>query len=408
MAWNNTRINNVVQITLPASKSISNRWLVMDYLSANGIKIKNLSPANDTQLLKRLLRQLKINRRHNFDCHDAGSAARFLTALLAFTPGCNMITGTERLCQRPMAPLIEALRSLGCQITCLGKEGFLPLKINGFVPSADRVVVDGSQSSQFVSALLMASILLPQGLTVEVTGTAASEPYIEMTLDVLQQAHISWTLKGVPPAYHLEHALPKCDMVSVEKDWSAASYFYAAVAMNPALHIRMVGLYRGSSQGDSVVSSIFEHLGVRTVQTDICADVIGLDSYSREFTYDFMSTPDLFPAVAVTCAALGIDAHLTGISGLRVKESDRVKTIAEELRKMNCQVEVTDNEVHLLPSTLKVSQPVDPHDDHRIAMAFAILKVKFPELEVLNPDTVSKSFPTFWEMLQRVLDDTNE
>ncbi len=398
-------MNNVIQITLPASKSISNRWLVMDYLSANGIKIKNLSPANDTQLLKRLLRQLKINRRHNFDCHDAGTAARFLTALLAFTPGTNVITGTERLCQRPMAQLIEALRSMGCQITCLEKEGFLPLKINGFVPLVDRVVVDGSQSSQFVSALLMASILLPQGLTVEVTGTAASEPYIEMTLDVLEQAHINCDLKGVPPAYHIEHALPKCDIVSVEKDWSAASYFYAAVAMNPALHIRMVGLYRESSQGDSVVTEVFEQLSVHTEQSDICADVTGGYDFEKEFTYDFMSTPDLFPAVAVTCAALGIDAHLTGISGLRVKESDRVKTITEELRKMNCQVEVLEDEVHLLPSTLQVSQPVDTHDDHRIAMAFAILKIKFPELEVLNPDTVSKSFPNFWEMLQRVLED---
>ncbi len=398
-------MNNVIQITLPASKSISNRWLVMDYLSANGIKIKNLSPANDTQLLKRLLRQLKINRRHNFDCHDAGTAARFLTALLAFTPGTNVITGTERLCQRPMAQLIEALRSMGCQITCLEKEGFLPLKINGFVPLVDRVILDGSQSSQFVSALLMASILLPQGLTVEVTGTAASEPYIEMTLDVLEQAHINCDLKGVPPAYHIEHALPKCDIVSVEKDWSAASYFYAAVAMNPALHIRMVGLYRESSQGDSVVTEVFEQLSVHTEQSDICADVTGGYDFEKEFTYDFMSTPDLFPAVAVTCAALGIDAHLTGISGLRVKESDRVKTITEELRKMNCQVEVLEDEVHLLPSTLQVSQPVDTHDDHRIAMAFAILKIKFPELEVLNPDTVSKSFPNFWEMLQRVLED---
>ncbi len=405
MASNNTKMNNVIQITLPASKSISNRWLVMDYLSANGIKIKNLSPANDTQLLKRLLRQLKINRRHNFDCHDAGTAARFLTALLAFTPGTNVIPGTERLCQRPMAQLIEALRSMGCQITCLEKEGFLPLKINGFVPLVDRVVVDGSQSSQFVSALLMASILLPQGLTVEVTGTAASEPYIEMTLDVLEQAHINCDLKGVPPAYHIEHALPKCDIVSVEKDWSAASYFYAAVAMNPALHIRMVGLYRESSQGDSVVTEVFEQLSVHTEQSDICADVTGGYDFEKEFTYDFMSTPDLFPAVAVTCAALGIDAHLTGISGLRVKESDRVKTITEELRKMNCQVEVLEDEVHLLPSTLQVSQPVDTHDDHRIAMAFAILKIKFPELEVLNPDTVSKSFPNFWEMLQRVLED---
>lgn len=396
--------NSAIPITLPASKSISNRWLMMAYLSANGIKIKNLSSADDTQLLKRLLRQLKANHRHNFDCHDAGTAARFLTALLAFTPGQTTITGTPRLCQRPMAPLINALRSIGCQITCTGQEGYLPLKINGVVPTADRVVVDGTLSSQFVSALLMASILLPQGLAVEVTGIASSEPYIEMTMNVLQEAHINWSLKGVPPAYHLEHMLPRCDMVTIEKDWSAASYFYAAAALVPGLHIRMVGLYRESTQGDSAVRDVFVDLGVQTQQGDICVDLFGKDSHQEVLTCDFTQTPDLFPAVAVTCAALGMEAHLTGLDNLRVKESDRMMTVADELRKMQCRLEEEGNEIHILPSELHIAQPVDPHGDHRIAMAFAVLQLRYPEVEVLDHDVVSKSFPTFWEMFGRVLD----
>lgn len=396
--------NNIIQITLPASKSISNRWLVMDYLSASGIRIKNLSAADDTQLLKRLLRQLKINHRHNYDCHDAGTAARFLTALLAFTPGQNIITGTTRLCQRPMAPLINALRSIGCQITCMEREGYLPLKINGVLPSADRIVIDGTLSSQYVSALLMASILLPQGLVVEVTGISSSEPYIEMTLNVLREAHIEWSLRGVPPAYHLDHILPRCDMVTIEKDWSAASYFYAVTALNPKLRIRMVGLYRESTQGDSEVKRIFSRLGVQTQQSDICIDVTKSGEVEKNFVCDFTQTPDLFPAVAVACAAMGIDAHLTGINNLRVKECDRVRVIAEELTKMQCRLEISANELHILPSTLQITQPVDPHDDHRIAMAFASLKMKYPQLNVLNPDVVSKSFPTFWEMLERTME----
>lgn len=403
MASSNT---NIIQITLPASKSISNRWLVMDYLSANGIKIKNLSSADDTQLLKRLLRQLKMNRRHNYDCHDAGTAARFLTALLAFTPGTHTIVGTPRLCQRPMAPLIEALRSIGCHITCTGKEGFLPLKIEGTIPTADRIIVDGTLSSQFVSALLQASILLPQGLKVEVTGISTSEPYIEMTLNVMEMANINWDLKGTPPAFQLDHSLPRADIVTIEKDWSAASYFYTTTAIKPSLHLRMVGLYKESLQGDSVVKDIYSHFGVVSQQTDITNDVTNNGEYDKVFAWDFTNTPDLFPAVAVTCAELGIDAHLKGIDNLRIKESDRVKMVAEELKKMNCKVEITDHEVHILPSQLTITQPVDPHGDHRIAMAFAALKVKYPEVEVLTPDVVSKSFPTFWEMLDRAVVDS--
>ncbi len=403
MASSNT---NIIQITLPASKSISNRWLVMDYLSANGIKIKNLSSADDTQLLKRLLRQLKMNRRHNFDCHDAGTAARFLTALLAFTPGINTLIGSPRLCQRPMAPLINALRSIGCRITCTHQEGYLPLKIEGTIPSADRIVIDGTLSSQFVSALLQASILLPQGLKVEITGISASEPYIEMTLNVMERANINWELRGNPPAYCLDHTLPRADIVAIEKDWSAASYFYTAAAIKPSLHMRMVGLYKESLQGDSVVKDIYTHFGVVSQQSDITNDVTNNGECDTEFSWDFTNTPDLFPSVAITCAVLGIDAHLAGIDNLRIKESDRVKVVTEELSKMGCKIEVTQHEVHLLPSRLTIAKPIDPHDDHRIAMAFAAMKVKYPEIEILNPDVVTKSFPTFWEMLDRAITET--
>ncbi|MDY5969032.1 MAG: 3-phosphoshikimate 1-carboxyvinyltransferase [Bacteroidales bacterium] len=397
--------NYNVSITLPASKSLSNRWLVMDYLSANGIKIKNLSAAADTQLLKRLFHQLRIGRRHTFDCRDAGTAARFLTAILAFTPGTYFVTGSERLQQRPMGPLVDALRSIGCQITCMGREGFLPLKIVGTVPRAERVVIDGSLSSQFVSALLQAAVILPQGIAVEVTGAANSEAFVAMTLNILSEANVEWSLKGVPPAYYMRHTLPRCDSVTIERDWSASSYFFSAQALKPSLRTRMIGLYRDSIQGDRAVKDIFSQLGVKTLQSEANIDLSpSKENCKKTFEWNFRNTPDLFPAVAVTCAALGVDAHLKGIENLRIKESDRVNAIAEELEKMNGKVVVTQDEMHVLPSKLCVTQPVNSHNDHRVAMAFAALKVKYPEIEVLNPNVVTKSFPNFWEMLDRMVE----
>ena len=393
-----------VSITLPASKSLSNRWLVMDYLSASGIKIKNLSTAGDTQLLKRLFHQLRIGRRHTFDCKDAGTAARFLTAILAFTPGVYVVTGSERMQQRPMAPLVNALRSIGCHIECTGREGYLPIKIEGTVPRTDRVAIDGTLSSQFVSAVLQAAVLLPQGIAVEVTGTPRSQPFIDMTLRILDEANVKWVLKGVPPAYYMQHTLPRCDSVTIERDWSAASYFYAAQALKPSLRIRMIGLYRNSMQGDRAVKDIFRRLGVETQQSDVNVDLCPSPmQLPKALAWDFSDTPDLFPTVAVACAALGVEARLGGLTNLRAKESDRVEAVAQELERMGGKVQVAEDEMHVLPSQLRPTQPVDSHNDHRVAMAFATLKVRYPHLEVNHPKVVSKSFPNFWEMLERLL-----
>lgn len=396
-------LNNPIQITLPASKSLSNRWLVLDFMSCNGIRIKNLSNAEDTQLLKRLLRQLKMGRRHNFDCHDAGTAARFLAPILAFTPGQNLLTGSERLCQRPMVDLIEALRSMGCKITCTGEEGHLPIKIDGIRPFTNRVKIDGSESSQYVSALLLSALMLPQGLAIEVTGTLTSEPYINMTLRTLADAHVECSYKGIPPAFHVEHAIPNCDIVTIEKDWTAASYFYEVVALNPDLFIRMSGLYGESAQGDSAVKVIFDTFGVDTQQGEQNVELMNIVDIEPTMEYDFTNVPDLFPATAVTCAALGVDARLTGLSNLHKKESDRVEAVREELEKMGARIEMNGDEMHLLPSELKVTQPVCAHGDHRIAMAFGALKVKYPEIEIDTPEVVAKSFPAFWEMLDRTI-----
>lgn len=394
-----------IQITLPSSKSISNRWLVLDFMSQNGIRIKNLSSADDTQLFKRLLRQAKLGRRHTYDCRDAGTAARFLVALLAVTPGTHTVTGSPRLCQRPIGPLVDALRSVGCKIDYMENEGYLPLKIDGVVPTETRLKIDGTQSSQFVSALLLAAAAMPTGMAVEVVGNDASAPYIRMTLDALDQSGIEYVYKGNPPAYFVTHTLPQIEMYSIEKDWSAASYFYNVTLLSDKpLNLHMSGLAYPSMQGDSAVYDIYAQLGIRSRTVGQAIEIDRDGDAVDYFEYDFFYAPDLFPSVAVACAAKGIETKLTGLTNLRIKESDRIEAVSTELRKLGVNVELIDDTMLIHPSTMEYKEPIDSHNDHRIAMAFSTLKPLFPNLEILNPEVVSKSFPNFYEMLGRTLD----
>lgn len=397
-----------IQITLPSSKSLSNRWLVLDYMSRTGIKIKNISSSNDTQQLGRLLHQLKGGRRHNFDCRDAATVARFMMALLAITPGTHTLTGSEQLCQRPMEQLIACLREAGCSIVCTRKEGFLPVKIEGIIPTAQRIKVDCSVSSQYASALLLAAATMPQGGMVELISAPASEPYIDMTLKVMEQAKVQCVLKGNPPTYYVEHSIPQCDVVSIEKDWSSASYFFEAVSLLPDVPVRLPGLQRESLQGDQVLREIYTKLGLSVNQSEQSVELRRDNPLASVLEFDFFNTPDLLPAVAVTCAALGVEGRFTGVKNLRFKESNRLESIAEGLAKLGRQVVVEEDSM-----TIPAGEPftreslanvgvIDSHDDHRIAMAFGALKVINPSLEVSNPDCVNKSFPDFWKMLQRL------
>lgn len=398
-----------IQITLPSSKSLSNRWLMLDYMSRTGIKIKNISTSNDTQQLGRLLHQLKASRRHNFDCRDAATVARFMLALLSITPGSHTLTGSEQLCKRPMGQLIDALRKAGCTIVCTGEEGFLPLKIEGAIPTSQRIVVDCSISSQFASALLLASATMPQGGMVELVGAPASEPYIEMTLRVMEQAKVQWCLKGNPPTYHVEHSIPQCDVVSIEKDWSSASYFFEAVSLLPNVPVRLPGLARESLQGDKALRDIYAKLGLTVNQGEQSVELKREKNMATSFEWDFIDNPDLVPAVAVTCAALGISARLNGVGNLRYKESNRLESISAGLKQLGRQV-VVDDDTMVIPAgepftkeSLSGVDVINVFDDHRIAMAFGVLRVINSDLKVDNPDVVAKSFPDFWKMLDRLI-----
>lgn len=405
---------NDVHVQLPTSKSLSNRWLMVNHITDQAFVLHNLSTADDTQLLQALLAQLRRGTSPLFFCRNAGSAARFMLALLAVTPGTWTLTGDERLRQRPMAPLINCLRSLGSTILCTENEGFLPLQITGVEPDHKMAEIDPVASSQFVSAMLLAGALMPDGLRLTLTGRASSRPYIQMTQNVMKQAGIINNVSANNRVYKVEPLSPlrakTHKVIDIERDWSSAAFIYSAAALLPHVRIRMQGLSLSNScQGDKVVAEIFNHLGVTTreVKSPYRANVRsvtveGTGMAEPTLEYNFIDCPDLLPVVITTCAALGVTAKLKGVKNLRLKESDRLEVLKTELQKMGGNMSIGDNEVELLPATLSPSQPVAVHNDHRIAMAFGILTLKYPDLVVEHPETVSKSFPDFWEQLDAI------
>lgn len=402
---------NDIQIALPASKSLSNRWLVLNYICGDVFRLDNLSDADDTQLLRLLLSQLRTHPRRQYYCANAGSVARFMMALLSVTSGEFTLTGSDRLCQRPMNPLIDALNGMGLDVRSVEKPGSLPVSIHGTVPNRKMVFVDPVESSQFASALLLMGAALPEGISVHLKSRPSSKPYLDMTCQVLAKAGFSITVSSNQRAIIVgprPKQFPK-KVVNIENDWSSASYFFTMAALLPDRRIRLRRLSVESLQGDSVARVLFEELGVKSREVrnpyhrDVSSMVIqGGGEKVALFRHTFIDCPDLFPTFAVACAALGVPAKLLGIKTLRLKESDRIAVLQSELQKMGVRVEVTATEFRIRPSELHITQPVDPHGDHRIAMAFAPLQLLHSELKILTPNVVSKSFPSFWEQFDLV------
>ena len=405
---------NDLHIELPASKSLSNRWLVLNYLTGASFVLRNLSTADDTLLLQALLNQLRHGTSNHFHCRNAGSVARFLMAVLAVTPGEWILSGDDRLKHRPFSPLINALRNMGCHIDCTEQEGCLPVHITGYMPQHKMTELDPSASSQFVSAMLLIGPMLPQGLTLTLTDRAASRPYIDMTCTVLNQAGIETSVSPNRRVYRvntLPQSMPNRNLaIAIERDWSSASYIYAAAALVPGLRLRMPGLSLSNScQGDRFAAQIFEHLGVNTREVRSpyrkqvrSITVCGTGKPESTLEYNFLDCPDLLPAVVVTCAALGVRARLKGIKNLRLKESERIKALKQELEKMGGVLTQTATEIRLTPATLHPTAPVSTHGDHRIAMAFGVLTLLYPDLVIEEPEQVSKSFPDFWTQLNAI------
>lgn len=394
--------NNTVQtrVILPGSKSISNRLLVLQAISGQQFPIENLSTAADTRLVQFYLKWIDLCSSTAIplviDAENAGTAMRFLTAYLSITEGNWLLTGSDRMKKRPIAQLVNVLSQMGAHIEYVGQSGFPPLRISGSELKSKKLTIDASESSQFVTALMLIAPYLDGGLQIDFTGKAVSFPYILMTQKLMQEfgAKVNINQKSIaikPGNYQTKP-------FNVEADWSAASYWYELVALSESADIFIEGLFRNSVQGDRVVVELFEELGVQTYFEEKGIRLKKTTSASS-FKYDFTSCPDLVPAVIATCAGNKIPAELTGISHLKYKESDRIASLQKELLKTGTVLKSENNTVKLIPTNAIMEDLqciFDTYADHRIAMALAPLVLKLESVKINNPQVVDKSYPQFW------------
>jgi 3-phosphoshikimate 1-carboxyvinyltransferase len=370
--------------------------LIIEALSGAGSKLENLSEANDTQVITRLLQETA----RELNAEDAGTVMRFMTAYLAVTGQQKTLTGTARMQQRPIGILVDALRQLGAQIDYLGQPGYPPLAFRGIDRNQDypaTLQVRGDISSQYISALLMVAPLFPHGLTLELQGKVGSRPYIQMTLALMQHFGVESDFRGnviQVPAQKYGKAI-----YTIESDWSGASYWYSMVALAKEARVELLGLRKPSFQGDSAIADIMLNLGVKTefVSNGV---VLTKSDTLQPFSYDYSDCPDLAQTVAVVCAAKGIAAEMTGLESLRIKETDRIAALQLELRKIGGDLEDLGQEVfRVKPATgIKGSPIFHTYEDHRMAMAFAPLGLLAP-VEIEEPRVVRKSYPRYWENL---------
>ena len=386
-------------IQLPSSKSISNRALIINALGNGTHHPENLSDCDDTRVMIRALNDDK----ETIDIMAAGTAMRFLTAYLSVTPGTRIITGTKRMQQRPIQVLVNALRELGADIEYVANDGFPPLRITGRELRKDTISLPGNVSSQYISALLMIAPVLTNGLTIRLTGDIISRPYINLTLQLMNDFGVraEWTddhrLKVEPQAYH---STP----FYVESDWSAASYWYQIVALSKEAEVTLPGLFKDSYQGDSQVAGIFRSLGVETIYKDKTVILKKNGKSVERLDYDFINQPDLAQTFVVTCALLNIPFRFSGLQSLKIKETDRMAALITEMKKLGYILHETDGSVLSWEGercTTEEHPAIDTYEDHRMAMAFAPTCLALPEILINNPQVVSKSYPRYWEDLRQ-------
>ena len=404
-------------IKLPASKSISNRALIIYALAGGDILPENLSDCDDTKVVINALKKMP----EVINIKAAGTAMRFMTAFLAATEhGEHVITGTERMKHRPIKILVDALRQLGADIQYENEEGFPPLRIKGAMLDGGTLEVAGNISSQFISALLLIGPVLRKGMTLRLLGDIISRPYIDLTLWTMREfgAEAEWTSVDTitiqPKPYTARPYL-------IENDWSAASYWYEMVALSddPEAQVRLEGLMDGSKQGDSSVRYIFSLLGVKTtfatrksgVPTTITLSKSGHRVIRLE--YDFVNAPDLAQTFVCACCAMGVPFRFTGLQTLKIKETDRIAALKTELGKLGYVLEaINDRELRWdgtksQTPNLQSQTSIDTYDDHRMALAFAPMALVSP-ISINNPEVVSKSYPHYWEDLENAGFTVNE
>lgn len=392
-------------IQLTGSKSESNRALIIRALSGRKVKIDNLSEAADTVALEGALQQAAAADGETIiDIGPAGTAMRFLSAYLPLKKGNFILTGTERMKQRPIGILTDAMKTLGADISFVENEGFPPLQISGpFEQVTDEISVKGNISSQYLSALLLIANSLPKGLKLTIEGDLTSRPYLEMTLDMLKEAGIEHRWEG--NQIHIQQQQAKESTLFIEPDWSAASYWYSVVALAEEADILLPGLKPYSLQGDQEIKDIMLDFGVLSIFTKDGLKLTKVKQVKRRDHYNFISCPDLAQTVIVCCAALGYEASFTGLETLKIKETDRIKALQNELAKFGVRLFEEQEGTYKLDCSEKFNPEnmrVKTYEDHRMAMAFAPLALVFDNLTIEEPNVVEKSYPLFWEHLKQV------
>lgn len=381
-------------IKLNGSKSISNRALIIRSLSKNDFALENLSSSNDVIVM---LKALKFHD-EAIDVHHAGTSMRFLTALTANKEGNWTLSGSERMHQRPIGILVDALRNLGAEIDYLGNEGFPPLQIKGKPLDGGVLNIKGNISSQFISALLLIAPSMKNGLVLVIEGELVSRPYVQMTLSIMEEfgVHYDWedqTIIIPPGKYNAEGYF-------VESDWSGASYLLQMAALSKSSRLMLSELSHESLQGDSAVVDLFKHLGV---SCDYAGFTLVVDKFGEKvenFEADFIECPDLAQTLVTTCAALNINGSFSGLQTLAIKETDRTQALANELAKVNCLFFGEGGTWHLEAEEFGTDEvPVfKTYNDHRMAMAFAPLALKLPQGVIIeDAEVVKKSYPDFWK-----------
>ncbi len=390
------------EIMLAASKSETNRALIIDALTGFKCQLSNISEARDSQTMQRLLNEAGDTA----DVIDAGTTMRFLTAFFTVTGRQKIMTGTPRMCERPIGILAEALKSMGGKIEYADKEGYPPLRISGFEYNGNHeVTVPGNVSSQYISALLLVAPFLPEGLNIRIEGEVGSKPYIEMTLQQMAQFGIQYNANWQEQLISVPAQAYSPTSYQIESDWSGASYWYSVVALAPSAEVELLGLKKNSLQGDSAIVKIMDHLGVESTFTERGV-LLTKKVAAASLSWDFTDCPDLAQTVAVCCAMKNIHLYLTGIESLKIKETDRVLALQQELKKLGAELrEIKPDESYevrsLSPLDSDVVPVIETYDDHRMAMAFAPVGMIRP-VEILEPGVVVKSYPKFWNDLEQV------
>lgn len=387
-----TTVDGVVA-HLPSSKSLSNRALILEALAGDQSVVSNHSTARDTELMRKLVR----SEEKVIDVMDAGTTMRFLTGYFAVKGLNKMMTGSARMKERPIQLLVDALRSIGVEIEYRGVEGFPPLEIMKFEGQRSAEInMPGHVSSQYISSLMMVAPMLPGGLTIHLTGKIGSRPYIEMTAALMKHFGVSVTFQEptilVPPGRYVPTPY------RVEGDWSGASYWFAFVALADRAHIQLNSVTDQSLQGDRAIVEIMEKLGVKTTFRSEGA-LLEKETHQNSVTWDFTECPDLAQTVLPVCAAKNIAGNFTGMESLRIKETDRIYALQQELSKIGARLEEPETgKWTLIPGTGPLPKKiiVETYHDHRMAMGLAPLATQM-DVEIIDPSVVNKSYPTYWE-----------